>query len=93
MQITGMIFTAVALAICAGANLWILITIQKRLAEQQKRNAEFLESQISILSEMKEVHEEEKQMHAEQMRSNASLFARYGQVLDAYRRIHVWKNR
>ncbi|UTD55960.1 hypothetical protein [Halomonas sp. MS1] len=93
MQIAGMVFTAVALAISAGANFLILITIQKRLAEQQKRNAEFLESQISILDEMKAVHEEEKQMHSEQMQSNAALFTRYGQVLDAYRRIHVWKNR
>ncbi|ASK18382.1 hypothetical protein [Halomonas sp. N3-2A] len=93
MEITGMIFAAVALAISAGANFWILISIQRRLAAQQKRNADFLEAQKSILAEMQALHAEEKQMHAEQMRSNAALFARYGQVLDAYRRIQFWQNR
>ena len=85
--------TIIGFAMCALANLGILISISKRISDQRALNALHIEEQQAILDKMTRLHHEEKWMHDRQMKSNAAVMDRWAEVLDAYRRILFWQNR
>lgn len=85
--------TLAGLAICALGNLLILIGIHRRLAQHREMNARHLNDYQEILDQMRQLNQKDKQIHEEQMKSNAALMQRWGEVLEAYRRISFWQSR